>query len=221
MSKKMTFDYPNPQMGLVLQHFYDLHPEVVDRAGHQFFDNVHAMQERVAKEKIESLFNEWFIYDFHLKTDKTALETYLHRNPDNLDARELDLMKQALDSNFTGYFWIEKVDPESQLLVLRQFDTGKIYEVHDMTASQSVTSNAGIVAIRMIQIDGDWFFASDPIYFMPIPALTESAHSDGSDNNDSRIQADRGQDFLDVVKLHYGFHGTVPPTETNETNPQN
>ena len=193
MQERQSFDYPNPQMGLVLQHFYEQHPEVVDRAGHEFFAQVQAVQEKVQKEKIEQLFNEWLVYDFCLKTGKTALETYIYRNPDNLDDSELELMRQAGASNYTSHFWIETLDAQKQLLILKECSSGKAFEVRDATASQSVASKAGIVAARLIQIDSRWYFASDPIYFMPFPPLSE-------DN--------RGQNFAEVVKLHYGMWNT-------------
>ena len=211
MDKRQSFDYPNPQMGLVLQHFYEHHPEVVDRAGHEFFEYVHAMQERVQQEKIEALFNEWFIYDFHLKTDKTPLETYIYRNPDNLDEYELDLMEQVLEKNFTGYFWVDKVEPEKQLMTLVQLETGKFYKILDATASQIVESNSGVVAIRLVNINGQWYFASDPVYFMPItPIRTEIEDDDG--------EIETGQNFIDVVKSHYGFVGEIPLEEDRTNN---
>ncbi|MCL2438359.1 MAG: hypothetical protein FWC99_04660 [Coriobacteriia bacterium] len=195
MQERQSFDYPSPQMGLVLQHFYEQHPEVVDRAGQEFFAYVQVTQERVPKEKIEQLFNEWLAYDFRLKTGKTALETYIYRNPDELDAQELDLMQQANDSSYVSHFWIEKVDTKSQMLTLRECSTDAHFEVRDATASQSIEDNAGLVAARLIRLDGCWYFASDPIYFLPIPS-TE----------------DKGQSFIDVVKLHYGIW--APPSNS-------
>jgi len=199
MQERQSFEYPNPQMSLVLKHFYEEHPEVVDRAGQEFFAHVQAMQERVEQKKIEALFNEWFVYDFHLKTGKTPLETYVYRNPDGLDEGELDLLQQAGDSNYTSHFWVGKVDPGMHSLELRECSDGEIFEVLDVTASQSVASNAGIVAARLIKLDDKWFFASDPIYFMPFPPLSESG---------------KGQNFSDVVKLHYGMWN-IPPAEEN------
>jgi len=194
MEKRRTFDYPNPQMGLVLQHFYEEHPEVIDRAGHEFFEYVQAVQGRVPKEKIEQLFNEWFAYDFHLKTDKSTIETYIFRNPDDLSAEELDLMQQANDHNFTGYFWIKDVDAETQVLTLLELSTEKLYEVRDVTASQSIAGGAGLIASRLIQINGDWYFASDPIWFMPMPLA-------GKD----------GLNFIDAVRHHFGV--AEPPID--------
>jgi len=196
MQERQDFDYPNPQMSLVLKHFYEEHPEVVDRAGQEFFDYVQAIQERITQERIEALFNEWFVYDFLMKTHKTPLETYVYRNPDDLDDRELDLMKQAADSSYTDHFWVGTVDPEAHSIELREIGTDKAFVVHDMTASQSVETNAGIVAVRLIQLDGNWYFASDPAYFMPMPHRSEYGI---------------GQEFIDVVKLHYGMW--APPSE--------
>ncbi|MCL2526232.1 MAG: hypothetical protein FWE46_04180 [Coriobacteriia bacterium] len=190
MTDPENFEYPNPQMSLVLRHFYDDNTDVLDRAGHEFFSYVQAMQERVPQDKIEQLFNEWFVYDFKLKTGKTPLETYLYRNPDELDERELDLMQQAGDSQFTSYFWIEDVDSATQTLTLRECDNAVIYKVRDATASQMIEGGAGLVAIRMIQIDNEWYFASDPISFMPVPALGQDGHN---------------RPFIDVVKMHYGM----------------
>ena len=189
-NQRQDFDYPNPQMGLVLKHFYEQHPEVVDRAGQEFFSYVQAVQERVAQEKIEQLFNEWLVYDFLLKTGKTALETYIYRNPDGLDEDELDLMQQAGDSSYVGHFLIGEVSAETELMVLHECGTGVSYEVRDVTATQSVQSNAGLISTRIIQLDGNWYFASDPIYFLPIPSPADGAS---------------GQSFIDTVKLHYGM----------------
>ena len=189
MSKRLDFEYPNPQMGLVLKHFYEQHPEVVDRAGQEFFSYVQAIQEKVPKEKIEQLFNEWFVYDFQLKTGKTALQTYIYRNPDDLDDRELDLMQQANETSYTSHFWIATVDAQTELLAIKECDNDASFEVRDVTASQSVQDNAGMIAARLIQLDGNWYFASDPIFFLPSPENAD----DGS-----------GQSFIDVVKLHYG-----------------
>jgi uncharacterized protein YegJ (DUF2314 family) len=192
---RLEFDYPNPQMGLVLQHFYEQHPEVVDRAGQEFFASVQAVQEKISKGKVEQLFNEWMVYDFCLKTGKTALETYIYRNPNELDARELDLMQQAGDSSYVSHFWIGDVSAEDEILTLHECGTDTCYKVRDVTASQSVSSNAGLIAARLIQLDGDWYFASDPAYFLPNPPFAE----DGS-----------GQSFIDVIKLHYGTGEAAP-----------
>jgi len=204
MQERQTFDYPNPQMGLVLQHFYEDNSQVVDRAGQEFFNYVQAVQEKVAKEKIEQLFNEWFVYDFKLKTGKTPLETYVHRNPDDLSEHDIDLMKQAGENNFTGYFWIEKVDAKTQLLTIRECVTNTRYEIRDVTASQSVKDNAGLVAARLIQLDDQWYFASDPIYFFPTPVPVEK---------------DSGANFIDVVKMHYGLWNA--PAQSQESPPDN
>ena len=198
-NQRQDFDYPNPQMGLVLKHFYEQHPEVVDRAGQEFFSYVQAIQERVAKEKIEQLFNEWFVYDFQLKTGKTALETYIYRNPDELDEDELDLMQQAGDSSYVGHFLIGEVNAETELMVLHECGTGVSYEIRDVTATQSVKSNAGLISARIIKLEDNWYFASDPIYFLPIPPPADKS---------------KGQGFIDVVKLHYGVWDAAQNKDT-------
>ncbi|MCL2403374.1 MAG: hypothetical protein FWC86_03990 [Coriobacteriia bacterium] len=196
MTERQSFDYPDPQMGLVLQHFYEQHPEVVDRAGQEFFAYVQATQERIPKEKIEQLFNEWLVYDFRLKTGKTALETYIYRNPDELDEDKLKLMQQAGESSYVGHFWIKTVNAKTQTLVLEECGSDASFKVYDATASQSIQSNAGLVAARLIQLDGNWFFASDPVFFLPIP----------SSEDGERLP------FIDLVKLHYGIW--TPPSNS-------
>lgn len=193
MEERRGSQYPNPRMSLVLQHFYDHHPEVVDRAGQTFFSYVQATQERIPKEKIEQLFHEWFVYDFHLKTNKTTIETYVYRNPDNLNDEDLELMRQAGESSYSNHFWISEVNPEKETLLLKECNSDKSFEVLDATASQNVPSNAGLIAARLIKLEGTWYFSSDPIYFLPIPPAS----------------SEHGEPFIDIVKLHYGIGG--PP----------
>ncbi|MCL2680154.1 MAG: hypothetical protein FWF11_01555 [Coriobacteriia bacterium] len=198
MTYSEEINHPRPQLALVVQHFFEGQAAVVDRAGREFFDYVQACQDLVPKDKIEQLFREWFVFDFLLKTGKTALETYIYRNPDDLDRRELDLLQQASDSAFTAHFWLGQVDLASQLLQLEDCRSTKQYPIRDATAVRHVTSNVGWIAARMIQLDGDWHFASDPLYYAAI-APTASMKQ-------RMQQAAQDRPFIDIVKMHYGLH---------------
>lgn len=220
--------FPNLQMGLVLKHFFEDHPSVVDRAGREFFEYVQARQDVVSKEKIEQLFREWLVYDFRLKTGKTAFETYIYRNPDGLSADELSLLQQASDSHFTSHFWVGAVEQEHNLLIIEECHSQKQYSIYDMTAPRHVRSNVGWVAARLIQLtqagdkglndtspDGkstNWYFASDPVFFVPVvwtpemkQRMTEVPLADKSTCVDG-VPADGRQPFIDIVKMHYGLN---------------
>ena len=201
-----TKRYPNPPMSLVIGHFLEEHRDVMDRAAKEFFEYVQVDEERISDEKSMQLFYEWFVYDFQLKTGKTALETYIFRNPDKLSEQKLDWMKQAGDSNFTSHFWIGKVVKQHHQITLEECSTGQQYKIRDIAASRTAQSNIGWMAARLFEINGRWYLASDPIIYAPLkPTAAMKRHMAEVKAYEEGDSASK-ESFIDIVRKNYSIN---------------
>ena len=193
-----------PRMSLILRHFNEEHPEIVDRADTEFYEYVEADLDEISDFKLNQLFSEWFVFDFKLKTGKSPLETYVHRNPDQLNKEELRDMRAAGKTEFTSTFHVGSVDHEKYEIELIDMETGKKYLVYDLAGSRQLEGDDGLLAVRIYRIQGKWYMASDPIYFLPIPFSQERR-----DELISVRLAPGGEDlkcgsFIEIVRTIYG-----------------
>jgi hypothetical protein len=86
----------------------------------------------------EGLFNEWFLYDFKMKNDKTPLENFIARNPFRLGNKEMALYRNLLDNKF-GIFEVLSIKRD-QGLDLRDLQTDMEWFVYE----KSLTHQAKI-----------------------------------------------------------------------------
>ncbi len=112
----------------------------ISRALKEFFGDdapkIEDGQIQFRSEEENSLFNEWFVYDFRLSNGKTPLEDFYYRNPYHLKIDRLQIYKD-LQENVYSYFKVIKKILGSGL-VLEDIITGRIYEVKEYSLTFEV-----------------------------------------------------------------------------------
>lgn len=139
--------------------------EIIQLALKEFFDDRQVDLPETFKEQINSLFNEWLIYDFKPPSGMTILKDYYLKNPDNLSVELLTELKQIIETQIYDLFEIDKVKPGQWLEVWGLF-TGKKYRVYEITLSTNLNNQRGGFYNRVAKIDGKYYFiGSNPLLF--------------------------------------------------------
>ena len=209
-------EHPRPKISLVYNHFVERQPDTIHRAGKTFYDYVEASPKNIERERLDEFFVEWFVYDFCLKTNRTPLETYLFRSPAEATEHDLDLLQQAFDSNYLARFWTEEIHREYDAITLRECATGKKRHICAVSSSSEMRGGIGLTAARLIQLNGDWYFALRPVSSNPVKqtedieqrmaeaiALTELRAMQRS----KTIKEKLSYIYLDTVRMHFGPEG--------------
>lgn len=115
------------------------------RAMGEFFENPDIVNNRaieITKES-EGLFNEWFLYDFVMKNNKTPLENFICKNPLELSKKQLIVYTDLLHNRY-GIYEVLKIE------------RGKSMTVKDLQTKEKFTVNEFVATFRMGA--GDVFF---------------------------------------------------------------
>jgi hypothetical protein len=138
------------------------------RAFDLFIEQIDPDPEKWDSERLSMYCCEWFLFDFQLPNGQTPLQEYIAKNPDRLSQKNLEDLRQAEESNFTSEFWVNSVDRHNHLLTLEELATGRIIQVRDVSSTSSLEADAGMMAARLMQQGGVWYFAGNPLYFFPV-----------------------------------------------------
>lgn len=121
--------------------------------------------DRLDKDVVSGLFNEWLIFDFHPnKSEATPLVQYSLKNPDHLAREQLNALLQVVATEHYSMYQIEGAHP-GQWLDLVDITSAKKYRVYDVIGSSNATK-VGCLAARLACIDHKWYIVgADPLYF--------------------------------------------------------
>ena len=139
----------------------DQFKEETFKAIKEFFNkpNLKAGDKLEMEEDDETLFNEWFIFDFKLSKGKTPLEDFYERNPYQLNMARLQVYKDLQDNHF-GLYKVKEVRL-GEGLTLENLQTGKVYQVREFSATfglkkgQVFSGRVGKVADHYELVGGD------------------------------------------------------------------
>jgi len=129
---------------------------LIPQALKEFFGNDVPGQEEPMYEEINTLFNEWLVFDFKLPSKTSIAIEYFLKNPDALDQSLLSEIEEVLKTQL--YDLLEVVETKKgQWLKLYSFTKGKIIKVWDKAGSSSVPDKTTITG-RIAKIRGQWYF---------------------------------------------------------------
>lgn len=140
-------------------------PDTVQRAAGEFFGSVHGSLPAESTEQINSLFNEWLIFDFYDAAGRSIIKEYYLINPDELSVELLDELRQIIETQFYGYFEVQKIKSEEWVEVWDIF-SGKSYRVAEKSLSRSLNDPRVSFFNRLAKVNGIYYFiGSNPIVF--------------------------------------------------------
>ncbi len=160
-----------------LLRYYFTNPKFereISRALNEFFGDdapiVGDGEIQFRSEEENSLFNEWFVYDFKLSNGKTPLEDFYYRNPYHLKIDRLQIYKD-LQENVYSYFKVIKKILGSGL-VLEDIINGKIYEVKEYSLTFEVFEGQSFPT-RVGRVGDHYEIVGGNIYVMPMKLSPE------------------------------------------------
>ena len=193
---------PYSEFSKVLKYYSREQPFIFRRAFELFLEQLALPITPLGRELLEMVVAEWFVFDFRLPNGKTVLRDYIDRNPDRLSAQKIDDLSQAEQSNRTAEFWLNSVDREQHYLLLEDIYTGNTIQVYDVSASRTVPSDAGMIIGRVIQQDGQWYFAGNPLGLLPVTATKRLRDM----MKGLEVSDEPKQEFIDFFRRLYCEH---------------
>lgn len=121
-------------------------------------------------EEENSLFNEWFVYDFKLCNGKTPLEDFYYRNPYHLKIDRLQIYKDLQENVYSYFKVLEKILGAG--FVLEDIITGKIFEVKEYSLTFEVYEGQSFPT-RVGKVGDHYEIVGGNIYVMPIRLSAE------------------------------------------------
>lgn len=161
-------------------------PTAVQRAAEEFFGSGKQNLPVEYQERIISLFNEWFVFDFVDAAKQSIIKEYYLINPDGLSAGLMDELSQVIETQLYGYFEVQKIKP-GEWVEVWELCTGRSYRVSEISLSRNLKNQKGSFFNRRAKVNGDYYFiGSDPVVF-PM-TYTERAKKDfSSGGNDLKL----------------------------------
>ena len=132
----------------------------------EFFDGEEITPENENLASAFDLFNEWLVFEYQGRSQKTVIADYHDQNPDNLPADLLSELKQIIKTNFFDFLEIEKVKP-GQWIKVYALSAGKTYQVFDKKGSLSAPSRGTFLG-RLAKVDGTWQLVGSDTIILPI-----------------------------------------------------
>lgn len=148
---------------LIIQYAAKNHPEF-RRATAEFNQNL--QEPFKPDDELSALFGEWLIYDFQTDSGVNFINLYCQKNPDDLSAKELEVLKQVADTQFYSAFEIQKIK-RGEYLELEDLSTGKHYRTYDVKGSRTAPEK-GTLFTRIGRVEGHWHLVGANPAFFPI-----------------------------------------------------
>lgn len=122
---------PKGSIAKIYEYYYST-PRYRDemlRATREFFDRPDLDRGGTLEmnEKSESLFNEWFLYDFKLSNGKITLADFIAENPLRLTPVEMIIYKDLLKTNTYGLYEVISININNGLIVKDLWTGRKFY----------------------------------------------------------------------------------------------
>lgn len=117
------------------------------------------------RHKVTPLFSEWLIFEYKQKTGTTFIGEYYLKNPDNLNPKQLDQLRQVIQTETFELLEIEKVSRRYGWVIGYALFTGKRYMVYDFSFSHE--ARVGDVTWARLALDQGKYFTcgSDPFVY--------------------------------------------------------
>ena len=196
MSQK-RFQSPNFKFSFVIDYYLEHYQHLGEDASRLFAKTISPdlSAPPEVQERLGALFAEWFIFDYQLPNGRTPLQDYVLENPEQQSNSVIRRFKESVETQVAADFWISKVNAAAGLLELEAVEGGKTYFVYDWTLSKELDGTEGMLGMRIIQVEGRWVTAGNPIYYLPAKP---------TDRAKDMMRDSERSTFLDMVKLHFG-----------------
>ncbi|MEE1274088.1 MAG: hypothetical protein UHI81_06255 [Olegusella sp.] len=106
---------------------------------------------------VDSMFFEWFVFDYRMSDGRTPLEIYAECAPDGLDACKQSLMCQLRQTQRFAQYWVISQDPLAGVSTLRDASNGEVLMLHDDIVAQTPWWQHGLLGLRVALLDGTWY----------------------------------------------------------------
>ncbi|MEE1044308.1 MAG: hypothetical protein U0L51_02325 [Olegusella sp.] len=149
---------------LVVAEYWEGHEvECVYRAWESFCGQVDPYVSHVEDPRgvdidlVDSMFYEWFVFDYQTDEGRTPLELYIELAPDGMGEEQRALLRQLADSQRFAQYWVMDQDPKAGSSELVDAATGEEIVLLDDVVAQTSWWNAGLVGLRVARLGGSWF----------------------------------------------------------------
>lgn len=168
------------------------------KASKQFVAEIGTAPRNMGEELTQSLFLEWFLFDYEAEPGMTLARAYATNPPADADPALVAELKQVVDTQFCAIFWVDGVAPLLNITTLEEAETGERYAVHNQGLAHSVVPGAkAAMGCRVCKIDGEWYLPGDPVFYFlvePTQQLKESLHLDNAQH----------ATFTNLITWHFG-----------------
>ena len=168
------------------------------KASKQFVSEIGIAPRNMGEELTQSLFLEWFLFDYEVEPGMTLAKSYATNPPADADPSLVAELKQVVESQFCAIFWVDGVAPLLNITTLEEAETGERYAIHNEGLAHSVVPGAkAAMGCRICKIDGEWYLPGDPVFYFlvePTEQLKESLHLDNAQH----------ATFTSLIVQHFG-----------------
>lgn len=148
----------------IIAYAYQFEDEVAKSFVEFFKDKDPEIYDTETAERLKALFNEYLTFEYRNNQATTFAAEYCLKNPDHRPAKEIDELKQIVETQHHEPFEIVTKDPGKTITVLGLF-SGKQYKVTDIQASLN-SPDYGTIFNRIARVNHHWYFiGSDPLVF--------------------------------------------------------
>ena len=117
--------------------------------------------------QVQSIFNEWLIFEFKLPNGMNIATEYCLRNPDQLPKDQLKELEQIIKTQFYEMLEIEKVLPGEWVEAYGLY-SGRTYRIFDHLLSLSAAKEGkGCFPGRLAKLEGCWILVGADTFFLP------------------------------------------------------
>ena len=201
MSRNDPFtDYPR-----IFRYYVEHSPRRLDDALVPFLDAVKpdidfggASED---SQRLQTLFAEWFMFEYRLPVGHTPIEEFakLPRSVTGLNAAARADLKQAFATQLVSMFWITGASASKHELYLEDANTGKRYDVFDMSVSAALDgTDHGMLVCRLVLVRDTWLLAGTPVVEFPVKPTQRLKDITRESYNGESIS------FLDRIARVYG-----------------
>ncbi len=126
-----------------------------ERAFKEFFDlkDISLLAKIKMTDAKSNHFNEWFLYDFRLRNNKSSLENFCETDPENWDDEDIKAAKDLLINEYGAYEVLE-IEPGTGLKI-QNLQSKNIYDVKEHKATFQLVGGFVLFG-RVGRVDDHW-----------------------------------------------------------------
>lgn len=114
---------------------------------------------------VEGLFGEWLVFDYKPKKEKTLINQYFLKNPDNLNDFKMSELEQIIKTQSVHLLQTYS-QGKPPYVFMQSIFTGKKFKIYDKKLSKSPNQDKGSFLGRIACVNGvNYLVGADPLVF--------------------------------------------------------